>query len=126
MGLIPKPILQNRDLMAKFALFSLPMVYIIDQWVGSANGIRVDAITKKGDTYTGLLTHEDLEQSVGDAICSFAVQSLKGKVKPGVHFPEEVENTSFGEEILDEISKSAITYVVQKRRMSNEYDFTFR
>ena len=124
MGLIPKSILQNRDLMAKFALFSLPMVYLIDKMVGSANGIRVDVTTKKGLTYTGLLTHDDLEQSVGDAICSFAVQSLKNKIKPGIYFPEEVEEESFGREILDEISRSALTYSVRKRVMDSKFDFT--
>ena len=126
MGLVPKSILQNRDLMAKFALFSLPMVYLIDKLVGSANGIRVDVITKKGSTFTGLLTHDDLEQSVGDAICSFAVQVLKNKVKPGVYFPEEVEDISFGNEILDEISRSALSYSIQERKTmgTNELDFT--
>ncbi len=118
MGLIPKKILQNRELMATFALFSLPMVYLIDKLVGSANGIRIDVTTRSGDMFTGLLTHSDLEQCVGDAICSFAVQSLKGKVQPGVYFPEEVCDTSFRDEILDEISKDAITYNVVARGAS--------
>jgi hypothetical protein len=35
---IPKNILKNPTIMSKFALFSLPMVRLVDTLVGSANG----------------------------------------------------------------------------------------
>ena len=37
---VPQSWLQNRQLMANFALFSLPMVRLIDSFVGAANGER--------------------------------------------------------------------------------------
>ena len=128
--LIPQPILQNRDLMTKFALFSLPMVRLIDGFVGSNNGIRVDVTTKSGIIHTGLLTHRDLEKAVGDAIAAFADQLLKIEtsssststgILPGIYFPEEVEEKGvvkpelkglFREEILTSIAADAITYAI--------------
>lgn len=112
--LIPQKILQNRDLMDKFAHFSLPMVRLVDTFVGSMNGIRVDVTTKSGQVHTGLLTHDDLEKAVGDAIAAFAIQMLKGNVPPGVYFPETVpKGNSFREDILALISSDAITYSIQ-------------
>ena len=122
--LIPQSILQNRDLMTKFALFSLPMVRLIDGFVGSNNGIRVDVTTKTGVIHTGLLTHRDLEKAVGDAIAAFADQLLKmdtSSIQPGIYFPEEVEEKGvtnpeqkglFREEILTSIAADAITYSI--------------
>ena len=122
--LIPQSILQNRDLMTKFALFSLPMVRLIDGFVGSNNGTRVDVTTKTGVIHTGLLTHRDLEKAVGDAIAAFADQLLKmdtSSIQPGIYFPEEVEEKGvtnpeqkglFREEILTSIAADAITYSI--------------
>jgi hypothetical protein len=72
----------------------------------------VDVTTVGGRGYSGLLTHRDLEKSVGDAICAFAAQMLKKNVPPGVYFPEEVPGNSFREEILADISADAITYKI--------------
>ena len=111
---IPKRFLQDRDLMSKFAEFSLPMVYLVDKLVGSKNGIRVDVVTTAGKKFMGLLTHADLEKSVGDSIASFASQMLDHgmNIPPGVHFPEEVPSASFGDSILKEVSRDAISYSI--------------
>ena len=37
-NIVPKETLRNRSLMNKFALFSLPMVRLVDMLVGSTNG----------------------------------------------------------------------------------------
>lgn len=112
---IPKRFLQDRDLMSKFAEFSLPMVYLIDKLVGSKNGIRVDVITVGGKKYMGLLTHADLEKCVGDSIAAFTSQMLDHgmNIPPGVHFPEEVPSASFGDSILKEVSRDAISYSIK-------------
>ena len=67
-------------------------------------------MTKDGRTVTGIMTHQDLEEIVGDSIASFVNQMVKGNVPSGVFFPEEVENDSFRAEILREIASKAITY----------------
>ena len=40
-NLVPKEALRDRSLMSKFALFSLPMVRLVDMLVGSTNGTYV-------------------------------------------------------------------------------------
>ena len=108
-NIIPQSILKNRQLMSIFAGISLPMVRLVDSLVGSSNGIRVDLLLKSGETYTSLLTHNDLEASVGDAIGAFASQILiKDRVNNGVFFPEEVTNVLFRKEILNDIRKKAL------------------
>ena len=42
---IPKTILQNKDLMDRFARFSLPMVRLVDIFVGGANGKQIAAFS---------------------------------------------------------------------------------
>ena len=66
--------------------------------------------TKDGRVVTGLMTHKDLEEIVGDSIASFVNQMLKNNVPVGVFFPEEVNNDAFRAEILNEIGSRAITY----------------
>ena len=119
--LIPQRVLQNRDLMATFALASLPMVRLVDAFVGRTNGIRVDVTAKDGRTFEGLLTHLDMEKAVGDAIGAFALQMLQGTVPPGVFFPEEVEaalpggqGKQYRDDVLSYIAADAITYTVQE------------
>jgi saccharopine dehydrogenase-like NADP-dependent oxidoreductase len=120
--LIPQRVLQRRDLMATFARFSLPAVRVVDTFVGSKNGIRIDVKAKDGRTFTGLLTHLDMEKAVGDAIGAFAVQLLQGAVStPGVYFPEEIEQAlpngrgkQFRDEVLAYIAADAITYMVKE------------
>jgi hypothetical protein len=100
--------------MSKFAEFSLPMVYLIDKLVGSKNGIRVDVVNRSNNKFVGLLTHADLESCVGNAIAAFAGQMLENSNVPaGVYFPEEVPSASFGDAILKEVSKDAISYSIR-------------
>ena len=115
-SLIPKSVLQNRDLMERLAVFSLPVVYFVDKIVGSKNAIRVDVLTKGGETFTGILSHQDMEEAVGDSIAAFAEQILLDNIPPGVFFPEEVYaiDKKIGDDILAKISKNAITYEVVK------------
>jgi Saccharopine dehydrogenase NADP binding domain len=113
-NLIPQKVLQDRSAMTLLAKVSLPMVRLVDTLVGSTNGIRVDVTTKSGEVFTGLLTHNDLEKSVGDAIAAFATQMLRGSVPPGVYFPEEVPGIAFRDEILADISADAISYSIDK------------
>lgn len=111
-NLIPQNILQNRAIMAALARFSLPMVRLVDNYVGSRNGIRVDVTLKSGSVATALLTHEDMEKAVGDAIAAFAHQMLfsANSPPPGVYFPEEVPGDAFRKEILSEVAADAISY----------------
>jgi hypothetical protein len=73
--------------------------------------IRIDATSSK-TTQTALLSHQDMEAAVGEALALFActLWDSRDNVTPGVYFPEEVEVPTYSESILDGIAKSAITY----------------
>lgn len=112
--LIPQRVLQNRNAMDALAKVSLPMVRLVDQFVGSKNAIRVDVTTKSGKKVTGIMSHADMEKAVGDAIAAFACEMVlaknRGRLKPGVYFPEEVQDKVFRAQILEEIKKDAMFY----------------
>lgn len=76
----------------------------------------MDVTTSSKNVYSALLTHEDLEKCVGDAIASFAVQMLAGNISPGVYFPEEINRKSFRTSILHEVSSDAISYRIFKSK----------
>ena len=81
-------------------------------------GIRIDILDNSNKTHTALLTHNDLEKCVGDAIASFTNQLINNDIyhhiKPGIFFPEEVDmdtsSSRFRNEILNDIAQDAITY----------------
>ena len=74
-------------------------------------GIRVDVYLKSGKSATALLTHQNLEDCVGESIAAFANQMLFNKEVPaGVFFPEEVPGKRFRDEILRDASRDAIEY----------------
>ena len=97
-NIIPQKWLQERNKMTILAKISLPMVRLIDSFVGSKNGtlytylnlflciclsdglhtvgIRVDVVTNDDQVFTGIMSHEDLETAVGDSIAAFAAQML--------------------------------------------------
>mmetsp|Transcript_31504 Transcript_31504/g.35729 ORF Transcript_31504/g.35729 Transcript_31504/m.35729 type:complete len:148 (-) Transcript_31504:102-545(-) len=87
---IPRSILYNRNIMQQFALFSEPIIRVVDKLVGATNAMRVDVSTKGGDddddenkklTVTSLIVHADLEMAVGLATAAFALEVLQGKTK---------------------------------------------
>jgi len=113
-NIIPQNILKDRYLMDILGKVSLPMVRLVDSFVGSSNAIRVDVTASNGERKTGLLSHADMEKSVGDAIAAFANQLLfqeeSKAIPPGVYFPEEVPSVSFRDNILKEIATDAIVF----------------
>lgn len=92
MKAIPKSLLYNRDAMQAFALFSEPIIRVVDKLVGATNGMRVDAKTADGKhAVTSRIVHPDLEDCVGLATAAFALEVLKGvTVKPGIWYPAEL------------------------------------
>jgi hypothetical protein len=43
-------------------------------------GIRIDVTTKKGETISGILNHDDLERCVGDALAAFTEQMMVSSI----------------------------------------------
>eukprot|EP00466_Bigelowiella_natans_P014870 jgi/Bigna1/126155/aug1.2_g863 len=119
-AVLPASLLSNRDLMQKFAVFSLPIVQIVDALVGSTNAMRVDAVLEKVPEEGGepeqrrvssLVVHESLSSCVGQATAAFAIEVLRGRVQNGVHFPVELNNENV-DNILARVKKGALTWQI--------------
>lgn len=90
MAQLPPSILSNEDLMSKLAVFSLPIVRVVDYFAGATNAMRCDvSATATKTRATAIYAHENLEICVGECVVPFCGAILAGKVAPGVWFPEE-------------------------------------
>jgi hypothetical protein len=91
MAQLPPSLLANEDIMTKLALFSLPIVRVVDYFAGATNAMRVDVTAEKNPKAraTATYAHENLEPCVGECVVAFCSAILSGRVAPGVWFPEE-------------------------------------
>lgn len=91
MAQLPSSLLANEDLMSKLAVFSLPIVRVVDYFAGATNAMRCDVSSyqEPGLQASALYAHENLEPCVGECVAAFCAAVLSGSVKPGVWFPEE-------------------------------------
>jgi len=112
MKAIPRSLLYNRDAMQAFALFSEPIIRLVDKLVGATNAMRVDAKTADGKhVVTSRIVHPDLEACVGLATAAFAIEVLKGTVNPGIWFPAELPEEA-RTNILLAAKEDTINYMV--------------
>ena len=94
MAQLPSSLLSNEPIMEKLALFSLPIVRVVDYFAGATNAMKCVVTCDKDETISemALYAHENLEPCVGECVVAFGAALLSGGdvvVKPGVHFPEE-------------------------------------
>jgi hypothetical protein len=91
MAQLPPSLLSDEPLMEKLALFSLPIVRIVDYFAGATNALRCDVSSTKhpGIKATMLYGHHNLEPCVGECVVAFCCAVLSGAVQPGVWFTEE-------------------------------------
>jgi short subunit dehydrogenase-like uncharacterized protein len=109
---LPKSLLYNRDAMQAFALFSEPIIRVVDKLVGATNAMRVDAKTADGkQVVTSRIVHPDLEDCVGLATAAFAIEVLKGTVEPGIWYPAELSQET-RTNILLAAKEKTISYMV--------------
>mmetsp|Transcript_1396 Transcript_1396/g.2553 ORF Transcript_1396/g.2553 Transcript_1396/m.2553 type:complete len:254 (+) Transcript_1396:2-763(+) len=113
MKAIPKSLLYNRDAMQAFALFSEPIIRVVDSIVGATNAMRVDAKTADNKhVVTSRIVHPDLEDCVGLATAAFALEVLKGDtVQPGIWYPAELPQDA-RTNILLAAKEKTISYIV--------------
>jgi len=116
MALLPKGILGNRELMNSLALFSEPLVRLVDSLVGATNVVKVDAYSLDGSRITALHGHENLEECVGIAIAGFATEILNGKTcQPGIWFPEEAfTDREIRKSLLEKCAREAFAWDLPK------------
>jgi hypothetical protein len=91
MAQLPPSLLANEELMSRLAIFSLPIVRLVDYFAGATNAMRCDVSSSMvpGMRATALYAHENLEPCVGECVTAFCAAILSGVVPPGVWFPEE-------------------------------------
>jgi saccharopine dehydrogenase-like NADP-dependent oxidoreductase len=91
MAQLPSSLLSNEPIMEKLALFSLPIVRIVDYFAGATNAMRCDVSSAKDASIQemALYAHENLEPCVGECVVGFCAAILGQRVQHGVYFPEE-------------------------------------
>lgn len=91
MAQLPQSLLANEPMMEKLAIFSLPIVRVVDYFAGATNAMRCDLRCEKDPTLnaSALYAHENLEPCVGECVVAFCAAVLTGRVDSGVWFPEE-------------------------------------
>ena len=91
MAQLPPSLLSNEEIMTKLALFSLPIVRLVDYFAGATNAMRCDVTSERNPDLlaTAIYAHGNLEPCVGECVVAFCAAALSNKVLPGVWFPEE-------------------------------------
>jgi hypothetical protein len=106
------------------ALFSMPIIRMVDKLVGSTNAMRVDAVSRTlvgagmPETVTLRCVHPDLEDCVGQATAAFALEILRGRshlssreptIPAGVWYPAELQ-TNARNHILKAARENALVW----------------
>eukprot|EP00980_Cylindrotheca_fusiformis_P030833 scaffold25500_cov132-Cylindrotheca_fusiformis.AAC.1 len=105
MAQLPSSLLANEDIMRKLAVFSLPIVRVVDYFAGATNAMRCD-VTAGKETASAIYAHENLEPCVGECVVAFCSAILSGRVRPGVWFPEEAIATE--QDVADVLSLASV------------------
>jgi len=122
MAQLPSSLLSNEPIMEKLALFSLPIVRVVDYFAGATNAMRCDVSCSKDPSVSemALYAHENLEPCVGECVVGFCAAVLGNCVDYGIYFPEEaieggedlaqvLRLTSVGAHTLEVESNSGLT-----------------
>jgi hypothetical protein len=126
MKLLPHELLINRAAMQAVALFSMPVIRVVDKLVGATNAMRVDAEGKaeagisQSKTVTLRCVHPDLEDCVGQATAAFVLEMLRGRsgtasseqtIPAGVWYPAELQARA-RKNILNVVRENALVWEV--------------
>ena len=126
MKLLPRELLINRAAMQAVALFSMPVIRVVDKLVGATNAMRVDAEGKaeagisQSKTVTLRCVHPDLEDCVGQATAAFVLEMLRGRsgtasseqtIPAGVWYPAELQARARNN-ILSVVRENALVWEV--------------
>lgn len=113
MKALPAALLGDKAKMQALALFSEPIIRVVDRLVGATNAMRVDAYGFGSVTpdVTLRVAHDDLEQCVGQATAAFGLELLQGGVTPGVWYPAELPTVTRSR-ILERVREDAIVWEI--------------
>ena len=123
---LPREVLVNRAAMQTLALFSMPVIRVVDKLIGATNAMRVDAVgpadagSGKPATVTLRCVHADLEDCVGLATAAFVLEMLRGRsgtasceptIPAGVWYPAEL-HANARNNILGVVRETALVWEV--------------
>jgi len=122
MAQLPASFLSNEELMEKLAIFSLPIVRIVDFFAGATNAMRCDITSEKEpDLFlSALYAHENLEPCVGECVVAFCAAVASGNVRDGLWFPEEAIESKDCSRVLKLASVGAHTVEVNGSNLRPE------
>lgn len=120
MAQLPRSLLANEEIMSKLAVFSLPIVRVVDFFAGATNAMRCDITSTKDPSIraTAIYAHENLEPCVGECVVAFCAAVLSGRVNAGVQFSEEA--IAAEEDIVSVLSLASVgahTKLVESTRL---------
>lgn len=84
-----KPWLGHRQRVASFVRLLLPLIRVIDRFVGAAIAMDVAVESADGQIQRLRYVHASTTESIAQAVTAQAEELLLGRVAAGVHFPEE-------------------------------------
>lgn len=84
-----KPWLSHRQRVASFVTLLLPLIRVIDRFVGAAIAMDVAVESADGQIQRLRYVHASTMESIAQAVTAQAEELLLGRVSAGVHFPEE-------------------------------------
>lgn len=117
-AVVPRSVLEQRDLIAKFSLLIDPVVRAVDKYVGGTTSMRVDVKGKDGSSVSVIYSHDELSECVGIAAASFTWYLLSHETLPsGVKYPEELlSEEDDREELLSHAIRGAFSWETRVKR----------
>lgn len=116
-SLVPRELWRERWFSEGLAWFSLPLVWVTDQFVNETHAIRVEVSTSDGRSCVAVQTHQSFRRCVGQSVAEFALDLLERRSRreeegvpwrPGVWLPEEVADDETWRPRLLEIGRAHV------------------
>lgn len=118
-ALVPRDLWQERWFSEGLAWFSLPMVWVTDQFVNETHAIRVSVTTADGRECVAVQAHQSFRRCVAQSAAEFALHLLERRGRaaaaepgvaswqPGVYLPEELaDDPAWRPELLQRLSET--------------------
>merc|ERR1712008_129104 len=118
-ALVPRDLWQERWFSEGLAWFSLPLVWVTDQFVKETHAIRVSVTAADGRECVAVQAHQSFRRCVAQSAAEFAMHLLERKIRaaepgmpwqPGVWLPEELaDDHTWRPELLHRLFKTSGT-----------------
>eukprot|EP00913_Durusdinium_trenchii_P032771 g30677.t1 len=80
-SLVPRSLWRNRSFSEGLAYFSLPMVWVTDQFVKETHAMRVEVTSRDGRSCVGVQAHRSFRRCVAQSAAEFMLHLLERRLK---------------------------------------------